>query len=345
MCLWLWATSSLPAVDFYATGFENFTPGPDRIAGAPATGTSAAIPATDGWTGSHAGQDRSGILAESSHALPGIGNAAYVGGNTAAIFTGGSNIYVRKILNRQPVTEGNEIVTLRALVGLKDSAGQVILTRDNFEILIYNYTPGSSAAVELGGLQFDNSQISTSTGKPYQAVYRYAWDPARQAMAYTATGATFVYDTMQAVEIRINYRTNKWAATLDGVPLFTDLDFYKGTAALNLGSILVKCKVTNTFLPGSNYLLFDDLEISAAAPEAALPPDLTLVPGSGAQLRWWQEAGYRYEIRRTDALGTWVTAAGGAATAATSTGYTGTVTDSSALGIPRRFYKLIRTLP
>jgi len=349
LCFWFALLSAAAAVDYYETGFENFTPGPDRIAGAPASGTSPAVPATDSWTGSHAGQDRSGIMAESSHALPGLGNAAYLGGSTAAIFSGGSTIFVRRILNRQPAVEGNEIVTIRALVGIKDSSGLTpqLTTRDNFEILIYgnNALSGGSGSTVLGGIQFDNTQLSTTSGLPYKAIYRYFWNPAKNAMDYSYTSVDFVYDTMQSLEIRINYRTNKWSAYFQSVPLFSDLDFYKGSAALNLGSILLQCKVTSTFLPGSNYLLFDDLSIAAEAPAAVIVPELSWLRGTGVQLRWLQEAGYRYEIRQSDTLGSWRTATGGAATAATSTGFTGLLTDTSALSVPRRYYKLIRTFP
>ena len=347
--LWSALLTAAAAGDFYATGFENFTAGADRIAGAPASGTSPLIPATDSWTGSHAGQDRSGIMAESSHALPGLGNAAYLGGNTSAIFSGGSIIFVRRSLNRQPAVEGNEVVTIRALVGIKDSSGLTpqLTTRDDFEILIYgnNALSGGSGSAVLGGIQFDNSQLSTTTGLPYKAIYRYFWNPAKNAMDYSYTSVDFVYDTMQSFEIRINYRTNKWSAYFQTVPLFSDLDFYKGPAALNLGSILLQCKVTSPFLPGSNYLLFDDLSISGEAPEAATAPELTYLGGTGVQLRWLQEAGYRYEIRQSDTLGSWRTATGGAAAAASSTGFTGLLTDISATGVSRRYYQLIRTFP
>lgn len=338
LCLTLQAT---PAVDLYSTGFENFTPGPDRIAGAPAAG----IPSTDGWTGTHAGQDRSGILSETGHAIPGVGHAAYVGGNTTAIITGGAAMYVRKSFNYQPVAAGNEVVSIRVLAGIKDSSG---LTRDNFDFLIYNNNSlggGAAGAFPLAGIQFDNSQINPATLRPYQAIYRYSYDTVSQSMRYTNTGGTFVYDTLQELEIRINFRTNLWSASLDTVPLFSDIPFYSGPNARNLGSLLVQCRANSTFAPGGNYLLFDDLSVDASPPVEVIPPDLTYSAVDGVHLRWLQEAGYRYEVRLSDQLNSWQTAPGGTAATATATGYTGSLTDATAVGMPRRFYQIMRTTP
>ena len=343
--VWLLATafalslSSTGAAELYGTDFASFTPGPDRIAG------TSVIPATEGWTGTHAGQDRSGILAEAEHAISGIGNAAYVGGNTSSLLTGGAAMFVRKTYNYAPVTAGNEIVTLRVLAGIKDSTG---LTRDNFEFLIYNNNSlggGAAGAFPLAGIQFDNSQINPQTARPYQAVYRYSYDNATQSLRYVNTGVTFVYDALQELELRINYRTNLWSATLDSVPLFSDLPFYQGSNARNLGSLLVQCRANSSFAPGSNYLLFDDLAVRAEPPAAALPPELTYTAGAGAALRWYQEAGYHYEIRYLDAPGLWKSDLVGAAATAAATGFSGSLLDATSAGLPRRFYQLIRTPP
>ena len=347
--IWLFlalaATPSLRAVELYSTEFGNFTPGADRIAGAPASGTSPAIPATDAWTGSHAGQDRSGILAEEEHAIAGIGNAAYLGGDTSAIFSGGAAMFVRKTFNYVPVTAGNEVVTIRVLAGIKDSSG---LTRDNFEFLVYNNNSlggGAAGAFPLAGIQFDNSRINPQTTGPYQAVYRYGYDTASQTVRYVDTGVTFVYDTLQELEIRINFRTNLWSAWLDTIPLFTDITCYIGPYARNLGSLVVQCRASATFAPGSNYMLFDDLSVNADPPAAVTEPDLTFTAASGVRLSWFQEAGYRYEIRYADSPDFWKTGLAGASTTAADTGFTGHLTDPSAGTMARRFYQLTRTAP
>jgi hypothetical protein len=350
VCLFLIAAALLPvrAVELYTTDFSNFTPGADRIAGAPASGSSPAIPATDGWTGSHAGQDRSGILAEADHAILGIGNAAYLGGNTNPILTGSAAMFVRKTFNYNPVTAGNEVVTIRVLAGLKDSTG---LTRDNFEFLIYNNNRLENSSLPAGafplaGIQFDNSRINPQTSSPYKAVYRYGYDTASQTVRYVDTGITFVYDTLQELEIRINFRTNLWSAWLDTVPLFSDITCYIGPYARNLGSLLIQCRATTTIAPGSNYLLFDDLSINAEPPDAVTAPELTFTTAAGARLRWFQEAGYRYEIKYANTLsGPWLTGLPGAISTAGSTGFTGTLTDATATGAARRFYQLTRSPP
>ena len=345
--LFLVALAFSPArgVDLYGTDFSLFIPGADRIAGAPASGSTPIIPAMDGWTGTHAGQDRSGIIAEADHAISGIGNAAYLGGNTSPVLTGGAAMYVRKSYNYAPVATGNEIVTLRVLAGIKDSSG---LTRDDFEFLIYNNNSlggGAAGAWPLAGIQFDNSQINPQTFQPYQAVYRYGYDTTTQSLRYVNTGVTFIYDSLQELELRINFRTNLWSATLDTVPLFSDIPFYNGPYARNLGSLLVQCRATAALAPGGNYLLFDDLSVRAEPVAAALPPELTVTTGAGAALQWHQEAGYYYEIQYADVIGFWKADLPGASGSAVNTGFTGRLTDSSAAGVPRRFYQLTRTPP
>lgn len=335
--------SLAPAGTLYTTGFENFTPGPDRIAGAPALG----IPGTDGWTGSHPGQDRSGIYAEADHALPGVGNAAYIGGNTASILSGNATMFVRKALNVQPWSPPatqEEVVTLRVLIGIKDSGMGM---RDNFELVIYNNNTlsGGTGSWPIAGIQFDNSQLNPTTLRPWQNIYRYSYDPAVGGMRYLSTGATFLYDVLQALELRINYRTNRWSATLDSVPLFSDLTFYSGPQSLNLGSVLFRCQASSLFAPGSNYMLFDDLSISMDPLPAAAPPDLTYSPTAGAQLRWTQEAGYGYGLQWSENLTAWQFVSGSPSASPPTTGYTGTLTDPAALSRPRRFYRLRRTDP
>lgn len=331
------------ATELYTTGFENFTPGADRIAGASAQG----IPATDGWTGSHAGQDRSGIMAEADHALPGIGNAAYIGGNTAPIASGGATLFVRKTLNSQPWAppgSKEEIVTIRTLVGIKDSTGGF---RDNFEVVIYNNNAlsGGSGAFPIAGIQFDNSQLNPATLRPWQNIYRYSYDTGAAQMRYVSTGATFVYDTLQALEIRINYRANRWSATLDSVPLFSDLTFYSGPQSLNLGSVLFRCQVTSLISPGGNYMLFDDLFISMESLPAPEPPDIVHSILTGSALRWAQEAGYGYELQWSEEMSLWQSVSGSPSASPVSTGYTGSLTDASSAGVAQRFYRLLRTDP
>ncbi len=320
------------AVDLYGTDFSTFTAGPDQIVG------------TDGWVGTHAGQDRSGILAEADHAIAGIGNAAYLGGNTTSITSGGNSVFVRKSYAYNPVPAGNEVITIRLLTGIKDSIG---FTRDNFEVLIYNNNSlggGPAGAFPLAGIQFDNSQINTLTGRPFQTVYRYSYESFSQSLRYFNTGVNFVYDALQVLELRINFRMNLWTATLDTVPLFSDLPFYTGPNARNLGSLLIQCRPSSLFAPGSNYLLFDDLTVRAEPPPALLPPEILYTAGSGARLSWFQEAGYTYEIRYSDDLTLWNPGLPGAISVATATGFTGALTDSVS-NLSRRFYRLSRALP
>lgn len=107
----------------------------------------------------------------------------------------------------------------------------------------------------LGGIQFDNSTLDL-TGMPRRLIYRLSWNASSNSFQYVLTALTFLSETLEPLEIRINFRTNLWSACLSNVPVFQDIPFYTGSSTKNFGSTLVKMAVINTttttLLPPAN---------------------------------------------------------------------------------------------
>lgn len=291
----------------YYTSFENFTVGVDTIIG------------SDGWQGSYAGAQLHGIMSEEQHNVPFMGKAAFLGGLVTTASTTGSGTstapvfpYIRKVVDLDPLALNQEVATFGVTFGIKDStaASLIPLTnrykRDNFEFLIYNKVGGL-----LAGVQFDNTTLDTNTGTPLCWIWRVAWN----GVAYQSykTDYLFLPEEPEILQFRVNFRTNRWTATLGGVPLFQDVPFYTGTLAKNLGSVMVKMGVslysynrdtrTTTIEPGDNYLLFDDYMVRTDPVTTTLRVSKT--NGAAPVLSWNEEAGYSYQLQYSADCVTW----------------------------------------
>jgi hypothetical protein len=325
----------LQGEELYYTGFENFTPGFDTVAG------------TDGWTGSssHAGLKLSGVDAESTHGVAGIGNAAFIGGNPAVLpATASKTVNLRKAITLDPVAAGQEVVLLRVNAGIKDSTPGTTVRRDDFEFAFYN-----QAGQLLAFVQFDNSTIDTTTSLPEQSIWRSTYGGS--GLAPITTGAVFYYDLLMELVVRINFRTNRWSAALDGVDLFTDEVFYSGPLTRNLGWVAAQMQIADTHLgapaPGDNYMLFDDFGVHADPVPDPVIVDFTRNPLSGAtELTWITEALYKYQVEYTDDLNLpWKTDLVGSLITAAETGISPVFIDALASSKARRFYRVMRSLP
>ena len=333
---------SLPlrAGELYFTGFDSFTAGFDTVVG------------KDGWTGSaHTGLKLSGVDAETTHGVAGIGNAAFIGGNTTILAPSYSKtVNLRKAVNIDPVALGQEVVLFRANVGIKDSTVSTATRRDNFEFAFYN-----QSGQLLGFIQFDNSTIDTTTTLPSQTIWRSSYSGT--ALTKVSTGGVFYYDLLMELVVRINFRTDRWSAALDGVDLFTDEVFYSGPLVKNLGIIAAQMQIVNTAMnssthvtgpaPGDNYMLFDDFAIHAdPVPDLGLPGFTRNAVTGANQLTWLNEALYKYQVEYTDDLTkTWKTDLPGSSITATTTGLSPVFTDIPPSGTPTRFYRVRRSLP
>ncbi len=334
----------LRAGEIYYTGFENFTPGADAIAG------------TDGWTGSasHAGRDLSGVESEASHLVSGIGNAAYIGGNDTLLPpppTVSRTVNVRRAFNLDPVALGQEVVQFHVTFGIKDSTFSGLATRrDNFEFAFYN-----SAGQLIGFIQFDNTTLDTLTQAPAQKIWRseYRTSPLPSGLKLVDTGAVFFYDILQQLRVRINFRTNRWSASIDDLDIFMDQPFYTGTLNRNLGTIAAQMQIHNptggspaTLAPGDNYMLFDDFALRLDPVPDPVFYAISRTAEGAPQFTWLTEALYRYQVQFTDDLAQpWRSDLPGSATTAALTGESPVFTDTTAAGKIRRYYRVVRSLP
>jgi hypothetical protein len=317
----------LSAGEAYFTGFENFTVGDDTIIN------------TDSWVGSYSGSKLHGVMSEVQHGVVGIGNAAFIGGiATTATKTASSNaVYVRKPVALDPLALNQEVATFSVVFGIKDSS--TTTKRDNFEFLIYN-----QANALLGGIQFDNTTLDSTTLKPRRLIYRLSWNGT--AFQYVLTSYNFLPETLETLQFRINYRTNRWTASLSDVPIFQDIPFYTGSATKDLGSVMAKMAVTNTtstaILPGDNYMLFDDYTVRTDALSMAVEVSRTAT--GAAKLTWNEEAGYTYQVQYSTDCVTWNSDLAGSSHTAALT-QSATFTDPTTPVPVNRFYRIKRTYP
>lgn len=323
--------------ELYYTGFDSFPTGYDTLVG------------TDNWLGSTAfsGLKMSGVDAEATHGIVGIGNAAFIGGNsTATPLAAGRSINVRRNVNIDPVTLNQEILTFRSLVGIKDSSPSGLVTRrDNFEFAIYN-----QSLQLLASIQFDNATIDSTTQSPRRIIYRTQWNTTTSRFDLINTNAVFLHDTLQQLELRINFRTNRWSMSLDGISIFADTTFHSGPRTRNLGPIAAQLQIVGSSLtgspqPGDNYMLFDDWLVRTDS--LPIPkPSLARNPSSGAvTLTFAQEAGYTYQVAWSASLSSWLSNLPGSPFTAAVTNDLATFTDSTSAAATRRFYRITRTFP
>lgn len=283
------------AGEAYVTSFESppYKAGVDAIAG------------TDGWIGStaHAGKGLSGVLSESQHGVSGIGNAAYLGGNSARITgVGNKSVHLRRPVNLDPLALGREIVSFSVVFGIKDSTAFSSFRRDDFEFLVYN-----NSGQLLAGIQFDNSTLDSATGLPQRIIYLLYWNGSQ--ISYANTGYTYLPETLELLEFRINLRTNRWSVTLGGAPLFQDVPFHEGPYARTLGFVLAQMQVGNTFPfstdihPGDNYMLFDDYRLRADP--VTLNLAMSWTDAGDIKLDWNEEYGYQYRLQYSQDIASW----------------------------------------
>ena len=286
----------------YATGFEP-----------PVFAAGYTLTDQDGWQSFPKGTTAaSQIVAE---IMPGYGQHALIG---FALPESNSNFYASAFrpLNYDPVGQGNPLVAFRVLLSFIDSVDRP--ERDSFRWSVYN-----RQAERLCSVDFNNQSRLIS----------YALDDG----TFHSTDREFNRDSLYTLEMVMDFSSNAWTAVLNGEVIVNSAPLTTGSRALDLGDIdpvWIQPEGSSQF--GDNYMLFDDLRITAA-PSAPLPSEVQLVQfleDESLLLRVVGEPNRAYALEASSGLADWT-----ALTTNVPTDGTFLFADPEAAIAPRRFYR------
>jgi len=217
-----WAGAN--ARTLYHTDFENFPVGTDKWVG------------TDGWIGNSAGTGSHGI---DQDVIPGggLGRTAFLGYRQPST----SFVYVANPIQYTPGAGDLDVVEIETLVGIEDSTiGND--NRDSFFVSVWNKAGGY-----LAGVRFSN--VPDSYG---------LW--REDGVGSTNTGVVFVRGELHFLFMRIDLAHNTWSAELDGVPLFTDVQFNASGKPVEMGYLAYEWQLTSSTTSnyGDNWMLVAD---------------------------------------------------------------------------------------
>jgi hypothetical protein len=221
----VWACAS--ARDLYRTDFENFTAGENTWVG------------TGGWVGNDATSGAQGI---DQDAIPGggLGKTAYVGYNKPKnAFT-----KVAKPINYTPGAGDLRVVEIETLAGIEDST-VANKNRDSFFVSVWNKNQGF-----LAGIRFSNDNATYGLWR-------------EDGVASTNTGVVFVRGELHLLFMRIDLANNTWSAEIDGLPLFTDVEFNASGETVEMGFLAYEWQLTsgNTLAYGDNWMMVADVTV------------------------------------------------------------------------------------
>jgi hypothetical protein len=297
------ALTALPvrAITLYSTEFEEFATGYDKWAGA------------NGWLGTSTGVGAHGI---DQDILPGLGKTAFIGFNRPKQ----TFVSVFRPILYNPVTNGMPVVEFETLMGINDSTNGF---RDSFFFTFYN-----SSGYLLGSVRFDNTDVSFG-------IWRL--DGTNQY----DTGVEFIRSELHLLYTSINFSNNTWSADLDGIPLFTGVQFNATGQARDLGYIAAEWQLTSasTNEYGNNWMLVADWYVSADAPVVIDG----VSPGSNGfpVLKWAATKGFKYAVEYADEMKLWTSGLPNSVFSNIAAPTTLTFTEST--NASRRAYRIRRT--
>lgn len=134
---------------------------------------------------------------------------------------------------------------------------------------------------------------------------------------------------------------------LDDAFLFLDEVFYIGTTVRNLGAAgfrVTQGTPGSPWVPGTNYMVFDDLAVQADALEIPVITDVSRNAAGTMSFKWTTEFGYRYNVYSFEDLKSWnlLTAT---PLSGYSTGNSPLYSDYTASFYPKQFYCVKRIYP
>lgn len=256
----------------FFTDFEDFSLGENQWAAAPQWATNNASPGVDS-----------------------IDANAYGGafGKTASLgFQRPSTTRTRILtpISHNPSTTNQEIIEIKTLIAVKDSRNG---ERDDFLFSLFH--PNGT---RLASIRLDNEDPLTS-GSDF-GFWR------EDGSTRFATGIGFIHEELYDLVLTINLRSNRWTATINGLPLFENAPFTNALAPGNLvlGAVGYEWVLTDPSPArhGDNFLFVGDLRIESFS--TADPPQLRLTrnPDPSLELRWFGFAGKTYQLQSSPTL-------------------------------------------
>ena len=294
----------------YRTDFENFVSGDDKWVG------------TDGWIGNNTGRAVHGID-QDVIAGGGLGKTAFIGFSLPS----STLVFVAKPINYSPQPGDLPLVRVETLVGIQDSS-TLHPARDSFFVSVYHSSGGY-----LAGIRFDNRPAT-------YGIWR-----ADGANPDHDTGVIFYRGELHLLSFTVNLPINRWSAELDGIPLFEDAPFTATTRTVGFGYLAYEWQLGAATATGygDNWMLVADTVVRSA-PLGIEPFKVSSLVHTAASttLTWPGQKGFDYQIEYTDNLVTWRRDLTGSAFPAILADQTLTFQDAAS-GLPRRFYRVLRT--
>lgn len=232
----------------------------------------------DGWDSDTVGYGSHGIVED---VLPERGRSGYIGLNPPPDNVVGLWRPVDIPINR--LIDG--VLEVAAVVAVVDSSND---RWDNFFV-----TFGNTDGDPLAAINFDNTNflIFVDDGK-----------------TVTNTEFTFVPDSFYTLMARIDLWENRWTVTLDETTIVEDSPFHSGGNGLDLGRIGFEWWVSNLDQPGDNFLIFDDVSITAPSGLISTTPiRLTIerTQDGGIRILWEGTGASSYVVERAADLKEW----------------------------------------
>lgn len=241
----------------------------------------------------------------------GYGKSAYIGFAPATT----NGLFVWRPVNHNPTNL--PIVTATLDVGVIDSSDEN--KRDEFRWSVYNI-----AGHQLFSVIFDNYDLG---------IY-HQLDNGQ----FKSNGWFFENELIYTLQIRMNFASNRWDAWLGEAQIVTNELITTTTNSRTFGDVDAAW-LRGGAIAGDNYMVFDNLKITAEPTAVPLPPPAVIQPplavGGGQYLiRVYGTESAKFAVEASTNLITWTSLK----TNVVSGGYFDYL-DNTAPGKPRRFYR------
>jgi hypothetical protein len=233
-----------------------------------------------GWVGFGSGGN--GLV---SDFFAGEGQNAFVG--FVAPTNNGDFLNVWRPLNYTPGPTNPPQVRFTVLFSIEDSSARA--NRDDFRWSVYNVKGDRLLSVD-----FDNDSLGVN----------YLLDDGN----FVSTGRSFTNSQPYLLDIRMDFLTNRWSASLGGLGLVTNLPITTKGATLDFGDVDAVWAIRTPGSPGDNFMVFDNYRVEAESGGAQPPPRLEplgKLPPDGFVVRCRGTIGLTYVLQGSGDLKLW----------------------------------------